>query len=428
MRGDSIAGTTAAIAVFGLSALWLSACFTNRIHDDTLICDSNGCRCVAGRANCDGDWGDGCEIDLQTSAAHCGGCQQQCLNGSCEAGSCLCTTPTVWDDCDDSPANGCETWLLGDDSLNCGQCDQACGPTALCQDGICTERCLNGVLCGDVCVDTSIDPLNCGNCGNDCASNQACFDGNCQPCDSVCGLCLEQELGDTVPQHVDGVPTGNGLSSLCWTEPLPSTAYRFVAPTMGPYLFNTFGSPADTALSLRLEEDPCVELECVNLGIGGDLIGTVSLAADQSLVVEVASPGDIHDAHQLHITAGSDPLCGLQALVLEAPIDDGGDFNNATDALQPSCAPPGGLEVATKLIVPQSGYYLIDTDGSETDTVLYALDDNCSGAELGCDDDTNDQDALLVLPLIAGHAVVVVVELRAGSPMGNYVLHIEGPL
>jgi hypothetical protein len=416
--------------VLWLSALASGACFTDRVHDDTLDCSADGCHCVTERANCDGDWDNGCEIDLQTTASHCGECQYQCLNGSCVGGSCLCADPSLWDDCDGIRSNGCETWLRGDDSLNCGQCGNECGATAICQDGICTERCLNGVLCGDLCVDTSRDPENCGGCGNDCASNQVCFDGICQACQYVCGVCLQQDLGDTVPQHVAGVPTSNGLDSVCWSEPLPGSAYRFQAPAAGTYSFNTFGSVADSALSVRRDEKllPCPELNCTDPAISATLVASVSLDMLQSVVIEVASLSGIEEATELHITADDDPLCEIETLGWATPILQTGDFANAADVLQPSCAPAGGLDVAAKLIVAESGYYLMDTDGSVADTVLYALTDTCSGAELGCDDDTNDQDAQLVLPLTAGHAVVVVVELRAGSPAGPYSLHIEGPL
>ena len=105
-----------------------------------------------------------------------------------------------------------------------------------------------------------------------------------------------------------------------------------------------------------------------------------------------------------------------------------GDFLNAADQLDPSCAPAGGPEVPALMIAPAAGHYLFETDGSAADTVLYVLDDSCSGAELACDDDTGDQDAQVVVELAAGQAAVVVVELRAGSPPGDYQLRVEGPL
>ncbi|MFA5625696.1 MAG: formylglycine-generating enzyme family protein [Bradymonadales bacterium] len=61
-------------------------------------CHDNAClyECPQGFANCDGDWSNGCEVDTQNSAQHCGGCVGkggvECKNGvSCEAGQCkLC--------------------------------------------------------------------------------------------------------------------------------------------------------------------------------------------------------------------------------------------------------------------------------------------------------------------------------------------------
>ena len=45
--------------------------------------------CDFGRADCNGDGTDGCEMDVQSSAQNCGRCGRDCLGGACEAGHCL---------------------------------------------------------------------------------------------------------------------------------------------------------------------------------------------------------------------------------------------------------------------------------------------------------------------------------------------------
>jgi DNA-binding beta-propeller fold protein YncE len=80
-------------------------------------CAQGACRmtaCSDGYADCNGNPADGCEADLETDRAHCGGCGQtcsfanaghDCLAGACTRGLCL----PGFSDCDGNPANGCET-------------------------------------------------------------------------------------------------------------------------------------------------------------------------------------------------------------------------------------------------------------------------------------------------------------------------------
>lgn len=58
------------------------------------VCRSATCvilRCEAGRANCDGDPNNGCEVDVQTSRDHCGMCGASCAAFAhvCTDGECL---------------------------------------------------------------------------------------------------------------------------------------------------------------------------------------------------------------------------------------------------------------------------------------------------------------------------------------------------
>lgn len=104
-------------------------------------CDEGECRCDAGYANCDGDWADGCEQDLLSDPAHCGGCGLDCgLAAECVDGDCACNTgPRA--NCNDDWADGCEAHLLNDDD-SCGACGQVCPANSGCSDAEC--RCQAG--------------------------------------------------------------------------------------------------------------------------------------------------------------------------------------------------------------------------------------------------------------------------------------------
>jgi hypothetical protein len=87
-----------------------------------------------------------------------------------------------------------------------------------------------------------------------------------------------------------------------------------------------------------------------------------------------------------------------------------------------------GREVTFSFTPPMTGEYLITTVGSDYDTVLSVLDGDCNGGEIACHDDVNwpaDDTARLRIPLVAGHAVVIVLDGAETADVGNYVLNIS---
>jgi hypothetical protein len=127
------------------------------VNDDPANCGACGractvahgaAACVAGQcaiascsgtfADCDGDPGDGCEVDTASDPLHCGACGRACAvaNGvpGCAASSCTvasCTAPYA--DCNGTFADGCEANLSADPK-NCRVCGNACA------SGICGSQ------------------------------------------------------------------------------------------------------------------------------------------------------------------------------------------------------------------------------------------------------------------------------------------------
>lgn len=109
-----------------------SAVNTNSIT--AVSCTSSACRvtaCAAGRADCDGTFNNGCEINTNTSATHCGGCTSgptttwdggtTCATktnatATCVSGGCTWTCNEGWKDTNgdlnNTSSNGCETAIL----------------------------------------------------------------------------------------------------------------------------------------------------------------------------------------------------------------------------------------------------------------------------------------------------------------------------
>jgi hypothetical protein len=182
---------------------------------------------VCQTATCDPNWGDcdddpanGCETDLRVTAAHCGTCAVGCTNPHgptlCQAGVCTPSCDNGYDDCDGTVANGCETRTATDPN-HCGTCDTVCTNahgTTVCVWGVCTPTCVPGFESCDGdprngCeTNTNVDIDNCGHCGTKCTNPSgsiSCVGGVCQPgCDQGYADC-------------DG-NTGNGCESNIMTD------------------------------------------------------------------------------------------------------------------------------------------------------------------------------------------------------------------
>jgi hypothetical protein len=93
--------------------------------------------------------------DVCDGAGTCGGQQMSCPNtanvtaASCSSGSCGITTCSAgWTNCDGNYSNGCET-DLNSSNTNCGACGNVCGSTQACVNGTCEAACdfCAGVQC-----------------------------------------------------------------------------------------------------------------------------------------------------------------------------------------------------------------------------------------------------------------------------------------
>jgi hypothetical protein len=158
------------------------------------VCKTGSCDDHFG--DCDDDPANGCETDLRTTAGHCGTCATVCANPhgttGCQNGVCLPSCDNGYDDCDGNPVNGCET-RTSTDSNNCGSCGTVCSNqhgTNLCLGGVCTPTCASTwTSCdGDPrngCeTNTNVDVNNCGACGTVCENaggSVSCSGGQCHP-------------------------------------------------------------------------------------------------------------------------------------------------------------------------------------------------------------------------------------------------------
>jgi hypothetical protein len=144
-------------------------------------CSSGSCACATGLLNCDGNWGNGCEVNGAGDVANCGSCGNACnLHGACTTGACSCVSPYL--NCNAGWSDGCEV-EPATDPANCGSCGNSCGINASCSASVCgcAAPYLNcdGVWATGCEVNPNTDAANCGRCGNSCGSNSSCSSGSC---------------------------------------------------------------------------------------------------------------------------------------------------------------------------------------------------------------------------------------------------------
>lgn len=139
-------------------------------------------------------------VDTATSLMHCGACGSPCSSvivggtAECRAGTCSPTCSSGRADCDRTVLNGCEV-DLNTDRANCGGCGMICPASESCIGGACTCRSTE-TRCGGVsgtCVDLNTSTAHCGRCFNACG-----FPGGIASCDV--GSC---HLDGCLPNFVD---------------------------------------------------------------------------------------------------------------------------------------------------------------------------------------------------------------------------------
>lgn len=152
-------------------------------------CEAGVCvvSCTAGTMNCSGI----CR-DLASDTANCGGCGNSCRTtpntiSFCNMGRCLGTCSLGFADCDGASSNGCEAELRSS-VAHCGGCGRSCGEGWTCTDGTCVSICTAGLTyCAGVCRDLQSDRLNCGSCGRSCGRG-TCTSGVCEVLGTRCRM------------------------------------------------------------------------------------------------------------------------------------------------------------------------------------------------------------------------------------------------
>ncbi len=164
------------------------------VANATAACRNGRCavgQCTAPYGDCDNDPANGCETDTQRTVSHCGACGTVCTapsnaTATCVGGTCGFTCAAGFADCDGNAANGCEVDTRTD-VTHCGRCAARCNPpnaAPTCVMGECrVDFCADGFGNCDGnptngCeVDTRTSVSHCGACGTACTARDNAFPG-----------------------------------------------------------------------------------------------------------------------------------------------------------------------------------------------------------------------------------------------------------
>ncbi|MBW2703495.1 MAG: hypothetical protein JRF33_21975, partial [Deltaproteobacteria bacterium] len=159
-------------------------------------CEEGSCRidaCIGSFRDCNQDATDGCEADMISDPANCGSCGHDCslpqTQVVCEDRICVVLDcNSGFGDCNNLPEDGCEQDLLSS-LAHCGGCNTNCQPEhaeANCLEGLCEiDNCDPGwgncnLNTPDGCeTDLSQNDQHCGTCGTICPRGSTCINGLC---------------------------------------------------------------------------------------------------------------------------------------------------------------------------------------------------------------------------------------------------------
>ncbi len=189
---DTSKTADAAAAEASSSSPACSKCPGYAHSDATCANDKCGYTCQAGYLDCDQIAETGCEVEAKSTPEHCGTCDHSCpvpdnSLAQCVDGKCGSTCQIGFSDCIDGKP-GCET-NVDTDVFHCGDCKTVCAgathASPVCNLGACALQCNKGWGNCDNnpangCeTDTSSDANNCGGCGLQCKAGVACIGSSC---------------------------------------------------------------------------------------------------------------------------------------------------------------------------------------------------------------------------------------------------------
>lgn len=283
----------------------------------TTACVDGACvvsACADGFADCDHADGNGCEVDLG-AVATCGACDTACASGphgtaTCGPGGCGLACENGWDDCDGDAATGCEVELATAEA-HCGGCATACAATETCEAGQCTTTTA-------ACATRPDDPVTGQRCPIDapCTASAACGTQLGAPtfrywyCSTTLHSC------QFLPQVGGFVTAAGACTGQLQVRQLASAPYdKRIIPPDGVALRTA------TTIAIEVSNTTATDLYLDQLPVTLELAGTNPSRFDVSAVRlyqvgNISDYGDGNNATQLVCVSPSTPFAAASTFTL----------------------------------------------------------------------------------------------------------------
>lgn len=161
-------------------------------------------------------------------------CTPSCQSDElCVDGTCIKNCGALTD-CEGACVNTVE------DHDHCGDCDNACTSSQVCQLGECKDGCSRGFTeCDQRCFDVLTSPAHCGTCDHACQVIEDCVLGECKPsCESLLTTPFVDPWGNTwdgVNRAASPYATAKGKCETIRARlPLPTEGLRVKNGTLAP--------------------------------------------------------------------------------------------------------------------------------------------------------------------------------------------------
>lgn len=233
----------------------------------------------------------------------------------------------------------------------------------------------------------------------------------------LAGDCPDEDLGNMAPPFtVSDTTVGedNATTGTCGGLSSTDFAYTWTAPFEATFSFDTFGTGFDTVVYVLDGACTGPELACSNDTLAGATSNAIAhLSSGQEAVVVVDGNG-AEGSFDLNVNVDC-PAVDLGSTVPQVHTDN---TLTGSDAFLGSCNLGSAPDEGFTFTAPSDGLYTFTTANNDFDTILYALDGVCSGAELMCNDNmlgTTSGASGFSLPLTAGQEITLVVDGSFGG-------------
>jgi len=273
------------------------------VANGTPGCNNSSCTiaaCNTGFGNCDGNMSNGCEVNLMSTAAHCGACGTTCgVNESCQNGACI------------KP--------IGSVCITNSQCS-----SGFCVDGVCCNTSCNGTCQACSSAKTGGVSGTCSNLPNGTDPDNECADQGAASC-GTSGYCSGS---GSCSYYSAGAPSGAASCSVGIYTP-PSTCSGSGSVITGS---SVSCSPYTCANSSACRTTCTVTNDCANGFVCSS--GVCQASPPNGTTCNDGNPCTVNDVYQSGICAGVPVTCddGIACTTDSCNPATGGCVNTPVDA------------------------------------------------------------------------------------------------